>query len=63
MKLKCIMALLLGLGVVTCNLLAQQQGGFNFAARAREALAQPFTGITSSGSLSLCRSQVSPQIV
>jgi hypothetical protein len=51
MKLKCIMALLLGLGFVTCDVLAQQQGGFNFAARAREALAQPYTGITSSGSL------------
>jgi hypothetical protein len=51
MKLKCITALLLGLGFVTCGVLAQQQGGFNFAARAREALAQPFTGITSSGSL------------
>ena len=45
------MALLLGLGFVTCDVLAQQQGGFNFAARAREALAQPYTGITSSGSL------------
>ena len=45
------MALLLGLGFVTCGVLAQQQGGFNFAARAREALAQPFAGITTSGSL------------
>ena len=51
MKLKCIMALLLGLGFVTCGVLAQQQGGFNFAARAREAIAQPFAGITTSGSL------------
>lgn len=51
MKSKYVMALLLGLGFVACDVLAQQQGGFNFAARAREALAQPFTGITSSGSL------------
>ena len=51
MKLKSIIALLLGIGVVTCDVLAQQQGGFNFAARARRALAQPFTGITSDGSL------------
>ena len=50
MKLKYTVILSLGLILLTCVVLAQQQGGFTFAARARTALAQPFTGITSSGS-------------
>jgi hypothetical protein len=39
----------LSLGVLACNACAQQQGGFNPSGMAREALAQPFVGITRDG--------------
>lgn len=42
-------ALSLSLGLMACNVAAQQQGGFNPTAMAREALAQPFIGLTSDG--------------
>lgn len=50
-KLGSTVALLVGLSAVAGNLLAQQQGGFNPTAMAREALAQPFVGLTNDGSL------------
>ncbi|WP_143301603.1 DUF3500 domain-containing protein, partial [Candidatus Entotheonella palauensis] len=50
MKIGYTAALSIGLAFFACNASAQQPGGFNPAALARKALAQPFVGLTSSGS-------------
>ena len=49
MKLAYAVGLSIGLAVLTWNVAAQQRGGFNPSARAREALAEPFIGMSSDG--------------